>query len=128
MLGSPRWTRLCRCTGGTVTRRCTPAATSILAVESTCSSLTTLIHSGAPRVFTTECITPDKPGYRHRGEPRGVFVHICVTCAMAGCICVQGVTESDTGTIPENTTRGRQSVTWKLDFEDWTETYVLFVS
>ncbi len=76
--GSPRWMRLCRCTGGTVMRRCTPAATSTPAVESTCSSLTTPIHSGAPRVFITESTTPDKPKYRQRGS-RGVCMsYICV--------------------------------------------------
>lgn len=80
--GSPRWMRLCRCTGGTVMRRCTPAATSTRAAESTCWSLTTPIHSGAPRVSTTESTTPDKPEYRHWGS-QGVcmFMYVCV------CVC-----------------------------------------
>lgn len=68
-------------------KRCTPAATSTLGAESTCSSLTTPIHSGAPRVFTTESTTPDKPGYRHRGS-QGVclFIYMCA-CV---CMCVGG--------------------------------------
>lgn len=89
MQGSPRWMRLCQCTGGTVTRRYTLAAISILAVESTCSSLTTLIHSGALRVFTTECITPDKPGYRHHGGAKDC---VCSSmCDMCNGGCVRGV-------------------------------------
>lgn len=76
---SHRWMRLCQCTGGTVTRRCTQAATSTQVVASTCSSLTTPIHSGAPRVFTTESTTPDKPEHRHGGsQVVCVVMHICV--------------------------------------------------
>lgn len=66
------------------------AATSILAAESTYSSLTTLIHSGAPRVFTTECITPDKPGYRHWGEPVCACSYMCDMCNGRVYVCVCG--------------------------------------
>jgi len=72
-------------------RRCTPAAISTPAAESTCSSLTTPIPSGAPRVFTTESTTPDKPEHRHRGANECVCSYICV------CVCFEGT--SDTRSI-----------------------------
>lgn len=95
--GSLRWMRLCRFTGGTVMRRCTPAATSTQGAASTCSSLTTPIHSGAPRVFTTESTTPDKPEYRHKGSQgvcervcECVFVYVCVCCCFVFVFFVWG--------------------------------------
>lgn len=127
---SPRWMRLCRCTGGTVTRRCTPAATSTRAVESTCSSLTTPIHFGAPRVFTTECTTPDKPGYRHRGS-QGVHMFVCVCvcvdveiCAVAACMHVGGVFREVLASVlpalfwtkpPEGDKETSGTYVWRLD-------------
>lgn len=85
--GSLRWMRLYRFTGGTVMRRCTPAATSTQVAESTCSSSTTPIHSGAPRVFTTESTTPDKPEYRHKGS-QGVCMFVYINICMYVCVCV----------------------------------------
>lgn len=97
--GSLKWMRLCQYTGGTVMKRCTLAATSTPAVESTCSNLTTPIHSGAPRVSTTESTTPDKPEYR-QWEIQGVCV--CANgdiCEGSLCLCVWMIWK---------TTRGRQ--------------------
>lgn len=87
--GSLRWMRLYRFTGGTVMRRCTPAATSTQVAESTCSSSTTPIHSGAPRVFTTESTTPDKPEYRHKGS-QGVCMFVYINICMYACVCLWG--------------------------------------
>lgn len=70
-------------------RRCTPAATSTQVAESTCSSSTTPIHSGAPRVFTTESTTPDKPEYRHKGS-QGVCMFVYINICMYVCVFVRG--------------------------------------
>lgn len=54
------WTRSCLCTGGTATRRCTPAATSTQGEGSTSSSSTTPTPCGGQSQSTTESITLDK--------------------------------------------------------------------
>lgn len=54
------WMRLCLCTGGTVTKRCMLAATSIQGEGSISSSLTTLTPCGGLNQSTTESITLDK--------------------------------------------------------------------
>ena len=56
---SCRW-KVYICVGGTVTRRCMPAPTPTPARGSTCWSLTTPTHSGAPRPYTTASTTPDR--------------------------------------------------------------------
>lgn len=65
------WMRLCRSTGGIVTRRCTPAATSTRAGGSTCSNLTTLTPCGVQNPCTTECTILDK-GEAGEGRARSV--------------------------------------------------------
>lgn len=57
---SPCWTRSCLCTGGTVMRKCMPAATSTQGEESISSSLTTPTPCGGQSQSTTESITLDK--------------------------------------------------------------------
>lgn len=139
--GSPRWMRLCRCTGGTVMRRCTPAATSTRAAESTCWSLTTPIHSGAPRVSTTESTTPDKPEYRHWGS-QGVcmFMYVCVcvcrwrflwwqpvwVCVFVCAVCMWGRKwyQIYSGQKPPE---GDKETHLEPDFGDWTNMCVLYV-
>lgn len=54
------WMRLYLCIDGTVTRKCTLAATSIQEEESISSSLTTPILCGGQNQSTTESIIPDK--------------------------------------------------------------------
>lgn len=133
--GNPRWMRLCRCTGGTVMRRCMPAATSTQAAESTCWSLTTPIHSGAPRASTTESTTPDKPEYRHGGS-QGVcmFMYVCVWVGGDFCdgslyVCARVHVREKV--IPDlfwtKPPEGDKETHLEPDFGDWTNMYVLYV-
>lgn len=62
------------------------------------------------------------------GKPGSVFVHICVICAMAGCMCVWGC---DWERNQNYTWENHQRVTKRhveLDFGDWAKMFVPFVS
>lgn len=61
------WMRLCLCIGGTVTKKCTQAATSIQGGESISSSLITPTLCGGPSQSTTESTILDKAGVTESG-------------------------------------------------------------